>query len=77
MNEFNQAAKQERALLRKAKQAGRSDEQEWPYAFPPTGENMIGYGIDEGCMRIQMFLNLGLDLIEFGSKGFPYFLHGV
>ena len=40
-------------------------------------ENMIGHGVDKRGMRIQMFLNLGLDLIQLRPEGFPHFFHRV
>ena len=38
---------------------------------------MIGHAVDERGMRIQMFLNLRLDLIQLWPEGFPHFFHGL
>ena len=38
---------------------------------------MIGHGVDERSMRIQVFLNLGLDFIQLWPKGFPNLFHRI
>jgi hypothetical protein len=38
---------------------------------------MVSHGVDKRGMRIQMFLNLDLDLIQLGPEGFPHLFHGI